>query len=681
MRRFPPAATSLVVLITGLCANPSAVRGDTIEFVGGFFVWSDPLSWNNLDGPDEPPGPGDTALFNLGGAGYNFFLDTDATCDVLQFTTNGATWLSIGEGAPHELTLLQDAFVSGDQLQLLSLDLVVGGDLQVNNGATCFVSGTNVTVTGNVGLGLAPPFGDGTFTVSGSSLLTALGGTFVAGANANGTLTVQGGATANLQQLSVPSGGVDVASTGLVNVTNGATLTTSFLLVANTPDMGAIGQVHVTGEGSTLDPGTSPVIVGSPINSLGTILIEDAAVFERPALSTTTVNRTGAIDLNSGGTLNLGGTLTIDGGTVSTVGGGVLALQPDSGVSTDVVVNGFGLLDLGGSFVFGGVVDPLTHQSVLVLGASEARVELDWRMGPEPDTFACTEVCGVQGNGERSRLLGTAAAGDLVIGDAGSGSLLVECGGFVGDFDDVIVANLEGAGGTLIVTGQGGLGTRSALNAAGTLFVGGGPGAGAGTAGASGSVVVQDGGQLSAGALLLAAQAGSDAALTLGNPPAEGFQPSELVTSGRVDIGGDGATPGGTANATIWANGTIDAGLDVHVRPGSTLTLQGGTVLAEGDIGVGPTLCDPNQDDGGLVFGHGTLDPGFGETVVVCGRLRPGGVPPLPALIEIDGAYTQWGVLEIEIGGETPGSHHGQLIVSGVARLGGGCRPTPWPTG
>jgi hypothetical protein len=130
-------------------------------------------------------------------------------------------------------------------------------------------------------------------------------------------------------------------------------------------------------------------------------------------------------------------------------------------------------------------------------------------------------------------------------------------------------------------------------------------------------------------------------------------------------------TPGGTASATIWANGTIDAGLDVHVWPGSTLTLQGGTVLTESDIGVGPTICDPNQDDGGLVLGHGTLDPGVGETVVVCGRLRPGGVPPLPALIEIDGDYTHWGVLEIEIGGETPGAQHGQLVVSGVARLGG----------
>ncbi|MHC4219384.1 MAG: autotransporter outer membrane beta-barrel domain-containing protein [Planctomycetota bacterium] len=664
LRRVSAASLAAAVVFA---AHPGAgARADTIEMIGGFFIWSDRSSWNNLDGPDQPPGVGDIAVFNLGGPGYNFFLDLDATCDELRFETNSSTWLGLGAAAPHTLELLQEATISGDLLQIQSIDLVVNGDLTVNGDATLFASGATVTVDNNLQLGLGVPIGAGSVTMSGSTMLDVVGGALIGGANGNGTLTVQGSASANVGSLSVPTSGVGVSTTGAVNVTNGATLATGFVFVATVADNGATGQINVSGLGSALNAGTELFTVGAASGTTGTVVVEDDGTLSRPAHSTTLINRTGSVSMLSGGTLDLGDSLTIDGGVLSTVGGGDLNIESAGSATPELRIEGFGLLDLGGSFAFGTVASPESQWRVNVFDASEARVEADWRIAAEAGTRGLTHVRDVQGDGSRSRLLGTAAAGDLVVGDAGAGTLLVTTGGLVDEFDNVIVGNLAASEGTLTVEGTGGLGTASSLSAQGNLYVGGGPGAG--TAGASGTVVVQDGGDVSATEVILAAQPGSSAELTLGDltpAGAAGIGFATVDASGSVNIGGDGQTAGGEAQVSVGANGTIDAGSNIRVWPGSTVTLEGGTIVAGNSIGFGPVICDSTQDDGGVLTGYGILVPGIANSVVCCGRLTPG------ALIEIDGDFTNWGVLEIELGGMNPGVDYDQVIVAGVARAGG----------
>lgn len=97
----------------------------------------------------------------------------------------------------------------------------------------------------------------------------------------------------------------------------------------------------------------------------------------------------------------------------------------------------------------------------------------------------------------------------------------------------------------------------------------------------------------------------------------------------------------------------------------------GVTRLAGGDIAVYPG-SGPMLIEGGVLEGDGSI---MGRVKIDGGELRPGtGVGTLTIAPNIiDGSYEQTaaGTLRIEIGGTTPGTQHDQIIVSGVATLGG----------
>src|SRR5262249_10277135 len=69
---------------------------------------------------------------------------------------------------------------------------------------------------------------------------------------------------------------------------------------------------------------------------------------------------------------------------------------------------------------------------------------------------------------------------------------------------------------------------------------------------------------------------------------------------------------------------------------------------------------------GGTLRGSGTIN----SNVTNAGQVSPG---TSPAILSIVGNYTQTaaGILNIEIGGTTPGSQHDRLTVSGTAALAG----------
>jgi hypothetical protein len=450
-------------------------------------------------------------------------------------------------------------------------------------------------------------------------------------------------------------------------VINGAVVTTDFVFVATAEDSGSSGQILVSGPGTIFDPGVFPVEVGSDIDTTGSIILNDHGVMERPAGSNTTIRRTGAIDISGGAELKLAGTLTIDGGTLTSNGGGLDMI----GTDPEIRVETYGLLDISGSFTFGSVPEPPSHPVIVVSGIAEVRIEDHWRMGSTAGSFAHMQLFGVDPIGGSSRLLGTPAASDLFVGDVGSAHLELIGGGLVDDFRDVVIGNLSNAIGTLTVTGEGGLGTGSTLRVDDTLYIAGGPVPGVESA--EGYATISDGGRVIAGTVVLAQSTGCEATLTIGDPPGEAGasfpQPSLLVTSSTVTVGGQG-----TADLTLWSNGSIDAGGQVRVLPGSSLTMGGGYLGSEGDIVIGPSLCS-SGDDGGVLTGHGTFDVGFLDAVICCGRIRPGGVPDdgaaQPALFDVSGDYTHWGILEVELAGTVAGVDFGQIAVTGTAMLSG----------
>jgi hypothetical protein len=675
--RHPNLRHELVgVVLLAVAASTPVARADVIELIGGFFLWSDAGTWDNLDGPDRPPATGDTAVFALGGGGYNFFFDGDESCDEMRFEQNSSTWMSIGGGAPHTLTVHDDAWVHGDLLQVQSLDLDIGGNLLIHGDAELRCGGVDLDVGTNILIGNGST-GDGTLVCTGSSTSLSTGvAVCVGGLGDAGTLRLDAGATADITVLAVTCGNVP-GSTGLLEILGGSTVTASQMFVNTDGPAGASAEIRISGPGSELLTTTDGATIGAASGgSPALIVIDDHGRYVRPSQSSTLVQPSGTILVQGGGEFALSGLLTVVGGTISCADGGLLDLVYE-GSRPEVILQSGALLDAGEIFSFGDACAPLIEPLVTVTAGSEARVGLNWTIAPGVDECGRTEVRGVNGLGEQGRLHATNAESRLTVGGAGVGTLAVDTGGLVDGFGEVIVGAGPGGVGHLTVDGSGGLGTPSRLETTGTLHLGGGPDGPA--PGAAAHVNVIEAAQVSAGSIALAAQAGTTAELTMAE--VGGLGGPLLTSAGRIDIAGNGTAAGGTATVSMEAFSTMHAGVDVHVWPGGSLHMDGGTVSADRAIAVGPFACPIGVDSGGLITGHGTLDPGagFGAEVRICGRLDPGPVSadaPAPAgatprRFDVQGPLRLIGVLEADLGGTNAGVDHDQVVATGTVILDG----------
>ena len=119
-----------------------------------------------------------------------------------------------------------------------------------------------------------------------------------------------------------------------------------------------------------------------------------------------------------------------------------------------------------------------------------------------------------------------------------------------------------------------------------------------------------------------------------------------------------------TMNIPFTNNGTVD------VVAGSLVFPQGMDNGEDAVIDLGGGTLDPgetlNLEAGDSLIGSGTLS----ANLVNAGTVSPGASP---GTITVDGDYTQAvdGILEIELGGTTPGTGHDQLVVTGAATLQG----------
>ncbi|MFN3168862.1 MAG: beta strand repeat-containing protein [Phycisphaeraceae bacterium] len=144
-------------------------------------------------------------------------------------------------------------------------------------------------------------------------------------------------------------------------------------------------------------------------------------------------------------------------------------------------------------------------------------------------------------------------------------------------------------------------------------------------------------------------------------------------------------------DVTIGASQTLNVGQTVSVFNGSSLTVVGGFSAGALEVAGAVTFIDATPGTkvvGGLVrgIGNGTLtvvgdvqfngaildiDRFYGPgNVIIGGDYAPGASP---AQVQFDGGFgvATTGVVEIEIGGTTPGSEYDQLVIAGDADLGG----------
>ncbi len=119
-----------------------------------------------------------------------------------------------------------------------------------------------------------------------------------------------------------------------------------------------------------------------------------------------------------------------------------------------------------------------------------------------------------------------------------------------------------------------------------------------------------------------------------------------------------------TMNIPFTNNGTVD------VVAGSLVFQQGMDNGEDAVIDLGGGTLDPgdtlNLEAGDSLIGSGTL----AADLVNGGTVSPGASP---GIITVNGDYTQEadGILQIELGGTTPGIVHDQLVVTGAATLQG----------
>lgn len=107
-------------------------------------------------------------------------------------------------------------------------------------------------------------------------------------------------------------------------------------------------------------------------------------------------------------------------------------------------------------------------------------------------------------------------------------------------------------------------------------------------------------------------------------------------------------------------------------QTGGTTTFEGGTLSVEDATGT--TSDGTFEVAGGMLNGIGTIE---GNLKNSGGHIKPG---HSPGSITINGNFTQMagGVLDMEVGGTTPGVSYDQMLINGTAYLGGALDVVRW---
>jgi T5SS/PEP-CTERM-associated repeat protein len=502
------------------------------------------------------------------------------------------------------------------------------------------VTGGGSLVTEGVAIGTWAP-GSGVVTVAGiGSTWTDTGGLSL-GVAGNGTININGGAAVTT------SGGVSMSSAGAVNFGNGGgSLTVGGLLTTGRPGEPAQGTINFGTSGATVTTGSlaasASQLTGTGTINTGGLIADTNLVFDSAASLTQTFTYNGQtgqnitvnLDLASNpsanGLLGAGyagnGSITIAGGTQVTSGGGAIGYLTGSTGSVTVSGAGSTWADANGELMVG---ESGSGTLIVTNGAQVTSAG-----GEIGGTRGSTGVVTVTGAGSTW----TAANGDaeINIGDGGSGSLNVTGGATVSSSFAFVG---KWAPGVALISGAGSSWSNSGVMSVGyfgTLEITNG----ATVNDLSGTILVSS----AAAGLVTVSGIGSTwintGYLSVGEPLGSSGSGARLsildggvVSSEYGYVGNDGgATVAVTGTGSKWVNGgSLSVGPDFYVYgpPQTTINIAGGGSVTTGSLALGyGSLVSIDVGNGSLLAvgnGSGTLTNNGIVRVVAGAQVAAGG--------------------------------------------------------
>ena len=578
---------------------------------------------------------GDTGYINVGGnnglsAGGTGTLNITAGGTVSGSGPNGLSFVGIGRtnatgtvnisGPGSQLVV---AGVGGQNTQGLDgvggLVLVgsngngLSGTLNVTNGGSLVISDNGlVASTGSMGLRIGDHVGSvsGTVTVSGagsSIVVTSTGGSattpyVLVGNGATGAMTISDGATVSILGSGERNFTVNNTATGsgVLTMTNGATIVASRFAVA---DNGGIGAATIDHSTINLDgviifngvPQGAGVRVGRGDGANGLLTMQNGAV----------ININNTVD---GANVLLGGTGSLAGGTGTlnmASGSSINFTGPAAAASLSVgAVAGTGFMTMAGASTVNvgatGVANVGGNagtEGTLTVGGGSSITANVFGIGGNSDTAPGGSGSALV-TGPGSALNAVGANGFIGVGRGGSGSLEVTDQAAINAIA-VSVGRAPGGFGTLTVN-------NASLNLSGQETAGtlAGANLSIGLAGGFGAATITN------GSVVTISNPGASASLNLGGTPNFGGGTGVLTVDNSqvnlaaapghatVRIGHDGngiATFTGSTLTVGNPTGTAaDGSLLIAGQPGSTgvLAVNGGSVVKAGFVGVGATSTE-----------------------------------------------------------------------------------------
>lgn len=558
-------------------------------------------------------------------------------------TGMGSQWqntgqLNVGASGRGTLTVNSGGSVTTGATTSVNPGLMVGfaesgvGIVNVD-GMNSKITSNDQTVIGGSGFGTVNITGGGTITSNGGGTTGAILGNKK---KADGTVDVSGSGSKWTISSGLIVGGdgtgeLDISSQGAVKLSGSP----NYLIIGSTKT--GLGAVDLSGDGSTLDTGASPITIGDA--GMGMLSLSDTAKMSITgdvtiaAQSTSgTIDAPSELDIDGTGTqlvttkgVHVGGNGF---GAVNITAGGLL--QSMSGIAGEMA-NGNGSVDITGDTSQWKITGNLT-----IGGAGTGTVTVE--QGAQLTVMGTDLILGRDQNSNGTLTLRGPStqftfAGNPVIGQLGSGTLNVEMGFQLDESTKTLtLGGLQGSTGNLNVRGDS---TMAEFNNA-TI----------GDAG-SGNVVVEKMGLLqNAGNVTLGSQAGGQGGAIIKDDG------SKWQIDGNLIIGQSGdSNSNGTGMVTVSDNTTLAVGDGKQIVLGQesggvgTLVVDGANAHVTGpalEIGrhgvgtlqlqdraafaVGPTVLGSQTDGSGrmIVLGVGSIG-GQQTTLTVNGTLVVGG--------------------------------------------------------
>jgi hypothetical protein len=295
-------------------------------------------------------------------AGGTFNAHGNVTISGGQLTRDAAGTFALDAGRILTVQADGDAIFTGNYVAPAATFTITGtGSRLSTTGSLVLGSGSNTTVSAGGSIHTGGGFaeigtfgGNGTVVVDGLGSSLTTGGTRI-GENAfTGSLTFSNGSSGSLGPIFVDASSAIAGTIGILRIQSGADVTATGMLVA-TGVAATTGTVEIDGTGSSLTITGLITTLGASAASTATFNVQNGGTFTT-GTGLTTVNSTGDLNINAGGTMIVRGDMTVA-NSLDIANGGTVILGGDApapGESAEVDLTWPDEFDFGAVETIGG---------------------------------------------------------------------------------------------------------------------------------------------------------------------------------------------------------------------------------------------------------------------------------------------------------------------------------------